>query len=132
VKETREFSAYSTRLPEAEALRLARKGVPAGFESLYQLHGRRVFRMCLRSASSPAEAEKLTQKMFLELFRNIRKFRAPSQLTGWLYRMTAEIALRELRKKPYVAASRKESAIAKAGSESPSLALFAADTNTST
>lgn len=118
MKQTYKFSANPTYLPEGEALRMARKGVPAGFESLYQLHGRRVFRMCLRAASSASEAENLTQKMFVELFRNIRKFRQPSQLTSWLYRTTADIAFGELRKRQDAPTSCEESAIADAVPES--------------
>lgn len=90
------------KLSEAEALRLAQKGVPAGFESLYQLYLRRVYRVCQHVTKSPVEAEELTQKAFLSPFRNIHAFRGPSQLLRWLHRTTADAALVELRKRPQV------------------------------
>ncbi|MGH9574671.1 MAG: RNA polymerase sigma factor [Candidatus Acidiferrales bacterium] len=85
-------------LSEAEALRLAQEGVPAGFEGLYQLHSKRMYRVCQRVTKSPTEAEELTQKAFLALFRNIHIIRQTSQLFKWLYRTTADVALLELRK----------------------------------
>ena len=89
-------------LSEAEALRLAQEGIPAGFEGLYQLHSKRVYRVCQCVTKNPTEAEELTRKAFLALFRNIRTFRGPSQLSRWLHRTTADVALVELRKRAHV------------------------------
>ena len=42
---------------EAEAIRRAQEGDSAAFEFLYQLHGRRVYALCLRMVGNPADAE---------------------------------------------------------------------------
>jgi RNA polymerase sigma-70 factor (ECF subfamily) len=84
---------------EATAIRHAQAGDSAAFEFLYQLHGRRVYALCLRMVSSPADAEDLAQEAFLQLFRKISTFRGESAFSTWLHRMTVNVVLMRLRKK---------------------------------
>jgi len=86
-------------LTEAEAIRLAQAGNAAAFEFLYQLHGRRVYALCLRIVGNPADAEDLMQEAFLQLFRKIGTFRGESAFSTWLHRMTVNVVLMRLRKK---------------------------------
>ncbi len=84
---------------EAEAIRRAQAGDAAAFEHLYQLHSRRVYALCLRMLSNPADAEDLMQEAFLQLFRKISTFRGESAFSTWLHRMTVNVVLMRLRKK---------------------------------
>ena len=84
---------------EAEAIRRAQTGDAAAFEFLYQMHGRRVYALCLRMVSNPADAEDLAQEAFLQLFRKISTFRGESAFSTWLHRMTVNVVLMRLRKK---------------------------------
>ena len=84
---------------EANAIRHAQAGDAAAFEFLYQLHGRRVYALCLRMVSNPADAEDLAQEAFLQLFRKISTFRGESAFSTWLHRMTVNVVLMRLRKK---------------------------------
>lgn len=84
---------------EAEAIRRAQTGDAAAFEFLYQMHGRRVYALCLRMVSNPADAEDLAQEAFLQLFRKIGTFRGESAFSTWLHRMTVNVVLMRLRKK---------------------------------
>src|SRR5271170_190771 len=84
---------------EAEIIRLACQGSSDAFEQLYRLHSRRVYRLCLRIAGNPTEAEDLTQEAFLQLFRKIHTFRGESSFSTWLHRLTANVAFMRLRKK---------------------------------
>ena len=84
---------------EAEAIRRAQAGDAAAFEYLYQPHGRRVYALCLRMVSNPADAEDLMQEAFLQLFRKISTFRGESAFSTWLHRMTVNVVLMRLRKK---------------------------------
>jgi RNA polymerase sigma-70 factor, ECF subfamily len=95
-------------LTEAEAIRLAQSGDAAAFEFLYQLHGRRVYALCLRMVSNPSDAEDLMQEAFLQLFRKIGTFRGESAFSTWLHRMTVNVVLMRLRKKTLPAASLEE------------------------
>src|SRR5882724_1781641 len=93
-----------------EAIRLAQLGDEAAFETIYQIHSRRVYALCLRMVGDPAEAEDLTQEAFLQLFRKIHTFRGESAFSSWLHRLTANIVLMRLRKKSLPVASLEETA----------------------
>jgi RNA polymerase sigma-70 factor, ECF subfamily len=84
---------------EAEAIRRAQGGDSAAFDFLYQLHSRRVYALCLRMVSNPADAEDLMQEAFLQLFRKVGTFRGESAFSTWLHRMTVNVVLMRLRKK---------------------------------
>jgi len=84
---------------EAEAIRRSQAGDSAAFDFLYQLHGRRVYALCLRMVNNPADAEDLMQEAFLQLFRKIGTFRGESAFSTWLHRMTVNVVLMRLRRK---------------------------------
>lgn len=97
-------------MTEAEAIRRAQAGDAAAFEFLYQLHGRRVYALCLRMVGNPSDAEDLAQEAFLQLFRKIGTFRGESAFSTWLHRMTVNVVLMRLRKKTLPATSLEETA----------------------
>jgi RNA polymerase sigma-70 factor, ECF subfamily len=86
-------------LTEAEAIGQAKQGVAAAFEYLYKAHCRRVYGLCLRIIKNRAEAEDLTQQVFLQLFRKISTFRGESGFSTWLHRVTVNIVLMHMRRK---------------------------------
>jgi len=92
-------ATQSSSLTEAEAIGQAKEGVAAAFEHLYRAHCRRVYCLCLRMIKNPAEAEDLTQQVFLQLFRKISTFRGESSLSTWLHRVTVNIVLMHLRQR---------------------------------
>jgi len=87
------------KLSEAEAIERAKQGDAEAFESLYHLHKRRVYSLCLRMTANTAAAEDLTQEAFLQLFRKIGTFRGESAFSTWLHRMAVNVVLMQLRKK---------------------------------
>ena len=95
----RQRPAETVAWTEAEAIRRAQAGDSTAFEFLYQLHSRRVYALCLRMMSNPADAEDLMQEAFLQLFRKIGTFRGESAFSTWLHRMTVNVVLMRLRKK---------------------------------
>ena len=95
-------------LTEADAIRLAQAGDAAAFEFLYELHGRRVYALCLRMVGNPSDAEDLMQEAFLQLFRKIGTFRGESAFSTWLHRMTVNVVLMRLRKKSLPVSSLEE------------------------
>lgn len=86
--------------PERDAIQLAQQGDAQAFEYLYSAHVRRIYRLCFRMVGNQAEAEDLTQEVFLQVFRKIQTFRGESALSTWLYRMTVNVVLMGKRKKP--------------------------------
>jgi RNA polymerase sigma-70 factor (ECF subfamily) len=93
-------SMRNERPSEAEIVRRVRDGDQTVFEYLYRAHSKRVFAVCLRIVGDPTEAEDLTQEVFLLLFRKIHTFRGDSAFTTWLHRLTVNLVLMNLRKRP--------------------------------
>jgi len=84
---------------QTQLIARAQQGDEAAFEALYTAHKRRVYSLCLRMTSDPANAEDLAQEAFLQLFRKISTFRGESAFTTWLHRMVVNVVLMRLRKK---------------------------------
>jgi RNA polymerase sigma-70 factor, ECF subfamily len=95
-------------LTESDAIRLAQARNAQAFEFLYELHGRRVYALCLRMVGNPSDAEDLMQEAFLQLFRKIGTFRGESAFSTWLHRMTVNVVLMRLRKKSLPVSSLEE------------------------
>src|SRR3981081_3315304 len=96
-----------------QAIHMAQQGDAAAFETIYQMHSRRVYALCLRMTGDPVEAEDLAQEAFLQLFRKIHTFRGESAFSSWLHRLTANVVLMSFRKKEVVVASLDEMARSK-------------------
>ena len=69
------------------------------FEQLYRLHSSRVFALCVRLSGNTALAEEFAQESFIRAWQKIRSFRGESTFSSWLYRLTSNVVLSELRKK---------------------------------
>ena len=69
------------------------------FEEIFKLHHRRVYSLCLRMIGNSAEAEDLTQDVFVQVFRKLGSFRGESAFTTWLHRLTVNQVLMHFRKK---------------------------------
>jgi RNA polymerase sigma-70 factor, ECF subfamily len=76
----------------------AQAGNQSAFAALFERHKRVVYSLSLRILRVPADAEDVTQDVFLLLFRKISMFRGESAFSTWLYRLTTNAALSRLRK----------------------------------
>jgi RNA polymerase sigma-70 factor, ECF subfamily len=68
------------------------------FEELFKLHHGKVYGLCLRMTGNVAEAEDLTQEVFVQVFRKLDTFRGESAFTTWLHRLTVNRVLMHFRK----------------------------------
>ena len=82
-----------------ELARRVAKGVLAALGELYDRHSRRVYSLCLRMTRNPAEAEDLTQEVFIHLLSKIGSFRGESRFTTWLHRLTVNQVLMHFRRR---------------------------------
>jgi RNA polymerase sigma-70 factor (ECF subfamily) len=85
-----------------------RMGLAIDFERAYQMYSRRVYAKCLHMVGNQAEAEDLTQEVFLQLFRKMDSFRGESAFATWLYRVAVNVVLMHLRRKSVVTTSLEE------------------------
>jgi RNA polymerase sigma-70 factor, ECF subfamily len=78
--------------------RAAAAGDMRAFEEIYRRHHRRVYGLCMRMTQNIAEAEDLTQDVFVHLFRKIGSFRGESAFATWLHQLTVNQVLMHFRK----------------------------------
>jgi RNA polymerase sigma-70 factor (ECF subfamily) len=78
----------------------ARVGDLAAFELLMRQHERLVLVTALRLVGNMADAQDISQEVFLRLYRNLGKVEASKNLAGWLYRVTVNACHDLHRKRP--------------------------------
>jgi len=69
------------------------------FEGIFKLHHLRVYVLCLRMTGSVAEAEELTQEVFVHVSRNLETFLEDAAFSTRLHRLTVSRVLMHFRKK---------------------------------
>ncbi len=70
---------------EGSLVERAKCGDEEAFATLYNLHKKRVYSVCLQMTRDVADAEDLTQEAFLQVFRSINSFRGDSAFsTGYI------------------------------------------------
>jgi RNA polymerase sigma-70 factor, ECF subfamily len=84
---------------EGALVQRAQRGDEQAFATLYQLHNKRVYSVCLRMTKDVAEAEDLAQEAFMQVFRNLNSFRGDSAFSTWLYRIAVNTVLMKLRRR---------------------------------
>lgn len=82
-----------------ELVQNAQRGDTAAFEKVYRLTSGRVYTQCLHLMLDPAEAEDLTQEVFLQVYRKIATYRGESAFATWLHHVTLNCALMRFRRK---------------------------------
>lgn len=84
---------------ERSLIQRAQGGDEQAFATLFQLHKKRVYSVCLMMTKDVAEAEDLTQEAFLQVFRSVGSFRCDSAFSTWLYRIAVNTVLMKLRRR---------------------------------
>ncbi len=76
---------------------------PDLFETLVDRHKDKVFRLALSilGPAHPAEAEEVTQEVFLLIYRRLERYRGESRFTTWLYRIAYNRAIDVKRRARY-------------------------------
>jgi RNA polymerase sigma-70 factor (ECF subfamily) len=74
------------------------RGNTSSIGALYERHRSKVYSLCLRMTGNTAEAEDLTQEVFIQLLVKAGSFRGESQFTTWLYRFTINQGLMYFRR----------------------------------
>ena len=78
------------------------KPLKPDFERIYQGHYQRVIRMCKGYVNGDETAAKdLAQEVFIKVWDNLGSFRNESSIATWIYRITVNTCLLELRGKKF-------------------------------
>ena len=83
--------------PDPSLLRRAQHGEEAAFRSIVEAYRTPVFNYVLRLVGDRALAEDLTQEVFLRVFQGLPKFSLRCKFTTWLFQVTKNRVLDELR-----------------------------------
>lgn len=71
---------------------------PPSWEEVVREHSARVYRLAYRLTGNRADAEDLTQEVFLRVFRSLASY-VPGTFEGWLHRITTNLFLDQARRR---------------------------------
>src|ERR671922_1064159 len=83
--------------PDLGVLRKAQRGDERAFTLIVRAYEGPVYNYVLRLVGDRAQAEDLTQEVFLRVFQGLPRFSARSKFTTWLFQVTKNRVLDELR-----------------------------------
>ncbi len=69
------------------------------FEQLISEHQTTVYNIALKIMGNPEDAADAAQEALIKVFKNIKKFNGNSKFSTWIYRITHNVCIDELRKK---------------------------------
>lgn len=75
------------------------KSLEPEFKTIYETHYPKVIRLCMGySSGNEALAKDLAQDVFIRVWENLGSFRKESALSTWIYRITVNTCLIQIRK----------------------------------
>jgi RNA polymerase sigma-70 factor (ECF subfamily) len=83
--------------PDPAVLRRAQRGDEPAFAEIVRTYETLVFNYVLRLTGDRSNAEDLTQEVFLRVFQGLPRFSARCKFTTWLFQVTKNRVLDELR-----------------------------------
>mgnify|MGYP000892149186 CR=1 FL=1 len=84
---------------EKDLLLKARNGDVKAFETIIEDYQKKVFNIALRMIGNHDDASELAQEVFIRIFKSLKNFKGESSLSTWIYRITTNVCLDELRKR---------------------------------
>jgi RNA polymerase sigma-70 factor (ECF subfamily) len=85
--------------PDYTIVQRCLSGDAAAWEDLVRVHTRRVYGLCYRFTGREAEAQDLTQEVFLRVYRSLASFRTnEGSFTTWLARLTRNLLIDHYRR----------------------------------
>jgi RNA polymerase sigma-70 factor, ECF subfamily len=85
--------------PDAQLVQQCLRGEGSAWEELVRRHTRRVFNLCYRFTGNPAEAEDLSQEVFLRIYRTLASYKpAFGGFPTWLTSVTRNLLVDHYRR----------------------------------
>jgi len=85
--------------PLGYAIEQVKAGNMLAFNDLYDKYKRTVYALCLRGTKDAADAEDLTQEVFLQVYRRVSSLRNGAAFKSWLFRVATNIILMHARRR---------------------------------
>jgi RNA polymerase sigma-70 factor (ECF subfamily) len=84
---------------EDDLIERIRADDPRAFKDLFDSNVSLVYNVCLRMLGNRQDAEDVTQEVFFEAYKSLKRFRFESKLSTWLYRIAVNRSLNHQRKR---------------------------------
>lgn len=84
-------------MSDTEIIEQLKQGSERAFKKLVDKHQKLVVNTCYGLVHNREDAEDIAQEVFVEVYRNIDKFRADAKLSTWLYRIAVNRSLNHIR-----------------------------------
>jgi RNA polymerase sigma-70 factor, ECF subfamily len=81
-----------------DILERASSGDMAAFEAIYKITSAFVYNVALRIVRNSADAEEVTQDVFMNIYHKLNDFQHRSTFKTWVYRITVNTAINRYRK----------------------------------
>lgn len=78
---------------------LAKRGDMQAFEHLVLAHEKMVYNIALRMFGNSEDAKDISQEVFLKVYRNMRNFDERAAFSTWIYRITVNSCIDEMRRR---------------------------------
>ena len=108
---------------ERALIEAAAGGDPTAFEKLMRMHEGKMYAVALRMCASREDAQDCMQEAMIRAYRAIEDFRFQSSFSTWIYRITMNTCLDELRRRKVRQATSLDALLdagwAPSGGESP-------------
>lgn len=86
-------------MEEQNFIKALQEGTNEAYNRLLDEYQQKVFGTCISFVPNKADAEDITQDVFLEIFSSISKFKGNSKLSTWIYRISVNKSLEFIRKR---------------------------------
>lgn len=83
---------------EINLLKKSKNGDIEAFEELIEAYQKKVFNIAFRMIGNYDDASELAQEVFIKIFKGIKSFKEESTFSTWVYKITTNVCLDELRK----------------------------------
>lgn len=84
---------------EKSLLERAKTGDVKAFEMLVEAYQRKIYNIALRMIGNSDDAYDLAQEVLIRIYKSIGSFKEQSSFSTWVYRITTNVCLDEIRKR---------------------------------
>jgi RNA polymerase sigma-70 factor (ECF subfamily) len=84
-------------MSDTEIIEQLKQGNEKAFKKLVETNQKLVVNTCFGMVHNREDAEDIAQDVFIEVYRNIQKFKGDSKLSTWLYRIAVNRSLNHIR-----------------------------------
>jgi len=87
---------------DAELMVSFQQGNPEAFDRLIDKYQRPIVNFIYKIVNNAAEAEELTQEVFLRIYRARKRYEPRAKFAAWIFRIATNVSLKELRRKRHM------------------------------